>query len=172
MGAARAIGALRQPEGAPLLRLKLLVGDANADVIGECCAALLRLEGESSVEFIVPFLSSDNADIAVQAALALGESRLPKTFQPLCQAWQRQREPAVRESFLICIGLLRSSEACDFLLSLIQSNRLGGASDALKALRSYGNAGELRQRIEATINASGNDRLTKIYQKEWGIEKA
>jgi hypothetical protein len=167
MGAARAIGALRQSEGAPLLRLKLLVGDANAEVIGECCAALLRLERENGVDFVVRFLSSENADVCVQAALALGESRLPKTFEPLRQAWERQREPAVRESLLFCIGLLRSAEARDFLLSLIESNRLGGASDAIKALKAFGNIGDLRQAIEAAVKASANPRLVRLFQKEW-----
>jgi HEAT repeat protein len=167
MGGARAIGALRQPEGGPLLRLKLLVGDANADVIGECCAALLRLECDDGVDFVVRFLSSENVDFCVQAALALGESRLPKTFEPLRQAWERQREPAVRESLLICIGLLRSAEACDFLLSLIESNRLGGASDAIKALKAYGNIGDLRQAIEAAVKASANPKLERVFQKEW-----
>jgi HEAT repeat protein len=167
MGAARAIGALRQPEGGPLLRLKLLVGDANAEVIGECCAALLRLERESGVDFVVKSLSSENVDVAVQAALALGESRLPSTFEPLRKAWERQREPVVRASFLICIGLLRSAEARAFLLSLIETNRLGGASDAIKALKSFGNVGELKHLIEKAVTATGDPRLAKLFQREW-----
>jgi HEAT repeat protein len=171
MGAARAIGALRQPEGGPLLRLKLLVGDANAEVIGECCAALLRFERESSVDFVVKFLSSENADVSVQAALALGESRLPNTFEPLRKAWEREREPAVRESFLICVGLLRSAEARDFLLSLIETNRLGGASDAIKALKAFGNAGDLKHRLENAVNATGSPQLIRVFQKEWYGER-
>jgi HEAT repeat protein len=167
MGAARAIGALRQPEGGPLLRLKLFVGDANAEVVGECCAALLRLDRESGVEFVVQFLSSENADVSVQAALALGESRLPNTFEPLRKAWEREREPAVRESFLICIGLLRTAEVRDFLLSLIETNRLGGASDAIKALKAFGNVGDLKHRIEKAVNATGDPRLVKLFQREW-----
>jgi HEAT repeat protein len=167
MGAARAIAALRQPEGAPLVRLKLLTGDTNPEVIGECCAALLRLEREIGVPFVVRFLSSDNADVCVQAALALGESRLPNTLEPLRRTWERQREPRVRESLLICIGLVRSPEASEFLLSLIKSNQLGGAVDAIRALKPYGKSGDLRQRIEAAVKATGNPRLEKVFEKEW-----
>jgi HEAT repeat protein len=168
MGAARAIAALRQPEGAPLIRLKLLTGDANAEVIGECCAALLRLDRDEGVRTVVQLLWSDDADTCVQAALALGESRLSGTFEPLRNAWERQREPAVRESLLICIGLLRSSEAGEFLFSLITSNQLGGAGDAIKALKPFGNVADLRQRIEAAVNATGNARLSRVFEKEWG----
>jgi hypothetical protein len=168
MGAARAIGALRQAEGAPLLRLKLLVGDANAEVVGECCAALLRLDREEGVQFVERFLSSDDPDVCVQAALAMGDSRLPSTLTPLRLAWERQREPAVRENLLICIGLLRSAEASDFLLSLIESDHRGAASGAIKALKTYGKSGDLRQRIEAAVLRANNERLSRLFEKEWG----
>ena len=176
LGAARAIGMLRQAEGAPLMRLKLLTGDKNPEVIGECCASLLQLDCGEGVSFVVRFLRSQRAEVCVQAALALGASRLPGTFEPLRQAWEHQREPAVRESLLMCIGLLRSSEASDFLLSLIESNRLGAAPDAIKALKAFGKSVELRQRIEATVNATGNDRLKRLFEKsgakwhEWTVE--
>jgi hypothetical protein len=168
MGAARAVAALRQSEGAPLIRLKLLTGDPNAEVIGECCAALLRLDRDEGLKSVVQLLWSDDVNVCVQAALALGESRLPGTFEPLRNAWERQREPAVRESLLICIGLLRSSETGEFLLSLITSNHLGGAGDAIKALKPFGNVADLRQRIEAAVNATGNARLARVFEKEWG----
>jgi HEAT repeat protein len=168
LGAARAIGMLRQAEGAPLMRLKLLTGDKNPEVIGECCASLLRLDRDEGVPFVVQFLRSLHAEVCVQAALALGASRLPGTFEPLRQAWEHQREPAVRESLLICIGLLRSTEASDFLLSLIESNRFGAAPDAIKALKAFGKSGELRQRIAAAVNTTGNERLKRLSEKEWG----
>ena len=43
IGGIRAIAALAVPEGAALLRLKLLVGDTDSEVVGECCSALLQL---------------------------------------------------------------------------------------------------------------------------------
>jgi hypothetical protein len=168
MGAARALAALGQPEGAPLVRLKLLTGDASSEVVGESCAALLRLDRDEGVKFVLRLLASDNADICVQAALALGESRHPKAFEPLRLAWERQREPAVRESLLTCIGLLRSSEASDFLLSLIESNRLGAAADAIRALKTFGKTAELKQRIEAIVKAKDESRLARVFDKEWG----
>jgi hypothetical protein len=150
------------------VRLKLLSGDKNAEVLGECCAALLRLDREEGVRFVERFLWSDDAALCVQAALAMGDSRLPQTFEPLRHAWERQREPSVRESLLICIGLLRSSEASDYLLSLIESNQRGAAPDAIKALKTYGKSGDLRQRVEAAVMRAGNDRLIRVFEKEWG----
>jgi hypothetical protein len=98
----------------------------------------------------------------------LGESRLPGTFAPIRAAWEREREPVVRENLLMCIGLLRSTEAADFLLSLIESNRLGAAPDAIKALKAFGKSDDLRQRIEAVVKATNNPRLIRVFEKEWG----
>ena len=80
MGAARAIAGLGRWEGVPLLRLKLQSGDADAEVIGACCAALLELTPDEGLELVVGLLSSGNVDVRVQVALALGESHRPKAW--------------------------------------------------------------------------------------------
>jgi HEAT repeat protein len=135
--------------------------------MGECCLAMLRLDGEPAVPFVVQFLASDSPDIRVQAAIALGESRLPGTLDPLRQAHEREREPAVRESLLICIGLLRSSAATDFLISLIGRGDATSATDAIRALAPYGKSAELRDRIEAAVQRSGEPSLRAIFEKAW-----
>jgi hypothetical protein len=50
---------------------------------------------------------------------------------------------------------------------LIETNRLGGASDAIKALKSFGNVGELKHLIEKAVTATGDPRLAKLFQREW-----
>lgn len=167
-GAARAIGTMAKAEGAALLRLKLLMGDAAADVLGECCSALLRVDRSAGVAFVVQLLESRNGDMCVQAGLALGELRLPETFEPLRAAWRRQGDEFVRKSLLICIGLLRSAESSEFLLSLIDRRDLQSAADAIKALHVVGRAGEeLRPRIQAAVDAIGDVRLKRTFEEEW-----
>jgi HEAT repeat protein len=166
--AAQAVAALRQPEGGPLLRLKIQTGDARAEVIGECCAGLLRLGAADDVDFVMRLLSSESVERCVQAALALGESRVAEAFEPMRLAWDRQTDADVRADLLICLGLLRSPEASDFLLSLIDRRDLGAAAGAIKALKAYGRHSPLRERIAAAVNRANARQLAGIFAEEWG----
>ena len=166
-GAAHAIGILGHPEGTALLRLKLLVGDDKPEVMGACSAALLRLDRDSAVDFVSRFLKSPDPDICIQVALALAESRRPNVFEPLKIAWQWQQDSYARESILVCIGLLRSSEAYDFLLSLVDRKDLRTASEAIKLLKTYGNTAELRERVVAAVEAIGSSDLSAVLAKHW-----
>jgi HEAT repeat protein len=167
IGAARAIAALGRWEGAPLLRLKLLSGDPDAEVLGECCAALLSLTPDEGVELVIPLLSSTDADVRVQAALALGQSRRGQALEPLCSCWRTEREASVRGILLTCIGLLRSAESRELLLSLIRGPDSAAAADAIRALAPYGAAEELRQQVEQAVAETGSTRLRAVFEGEF-----
>ncbi|QDU73215.1 hypothetical protein Pan97_01820 [Bremerella volcania] len=167
LGAAQALGTLGQVDAAPLLRLKLLTGDSQAEVHGECCSALLKADREEGLAFVQTFLTSHDADQCVQTALALGEARLPGTFDILRSVWGRRAELNVRESLLLCIGLLRTTESQDFLLSLVDKRDIRTAADAVKALRLNGPLGDLRQRTEAAVEATESDALARVFREEW-----
>ena len=72
---------------------------------------------------------------------------------------------------LLCIGLLRSAEAIDFLLSLIDTKDLRAAIDSLKALKIHGKMGDLRQRTKAAVEATGDAQLASAFEEAWGDEK-
>lgn len=167
LGAAQALGALGQIEAAPLLRLKLLTGDSQAEVHGECCAAILKADREKGLSFVQQFLTTHDADKCVQTALALGEARIPGTFDILRSVWGRRAELNVRESLLLCIGLLRTTESQEFLLSLIDKRDIRTAADAVKALRLNGPIGDLRERTEAAVQATESDALLRAFREEW-----
>ena len=167
MGAARAIAGLGSWEGVPLLRLKLQSGDADAEVVGACCAALLELTPDDGLELTIRLLSSRNADVRVQVALALGESHRPKALDPLRFAWEREADKSVRGILLTCIGLLRSSESHAFLLSLIQGANGAAAVDAIRALAPYRCLEELRQRVERAVAETGSTRLRTTFEAEF-----
>ncbi|MBI1249551.1 hypothetical protein GC197_17135 [bacterium] len=167
LGAVRAIGALASAEGAPLLKLKLLLGDDEAEVHGECCSALLKIEKEEALSFVQPFLETGDSDMCVQTALAIGESQFDGAFEILRTAWGRRAELAVRESLLLCVGLIRSTASQDFLLSLITSHDVRTASDAIKALQLSASLGDIRQRTEAAVEATGNEQLARFFASEW-----
>ncbi len=128
----------------------------------------MRLDREGGVEFVSQFLSSPNADVCIQVALALAESRRPNVFEPLRLAWERQQDTYAQESLLVCIGLLRSDEAQEFLLSVVDRKNLRTAGEAIKLLKNWGTTTELRQRIAKAVESIGDADLAAIFRKEWG----
>ena len=151
IGAARAVSSLGHPEGVPLVKLKLLCGDTDAGVIGECCSALLRLAPEDGLRLVVPLLEGRSEDVRVEAAIALGESRQPGAFDPLRACWQAQYDHSVRKIVLTAIGILRSDEADEFLLSLIRGTNERDAADAMEALAPFAKAGDLQTKVAAAM---------------------
>lgn len=92
------IAAYEGSDGAEaLLRARLRAGDGEA-VRAEIFAASLAMGGDKSVPLVADFL--DDPDAREQAAIALGESRLPAALSALAEAWEdavrwEEREPAV-----------------------------------------------------------------------------
>ncbi|MEO1094986.1 MAG: hypothetical protein AAFX01_08800 [Cyanobacteria bacterium J06638_28] len=144
IGAARAIAYSENPFGVALLRLRVKIGDVPA-VMGECVAALLKLEPHSALELANPFLnagrrSSDSREaieLAEVIALVLGESRLAAAFALLKDWWQRTTHQALRETGLLAIAMLRQDEALQFLLQLVAEGPVRDAKAAIAALELY-----------------------------------
>jgi len=126
-GAARAIAYWGTLAGALLLRLKILTGDREAEVIGECFSGLLHIEGARAVNFVSAYLDDGNEAIAEGAALALGESRREEAFEILKEHARSNLRPAA----LLAIALLRNDQAVEYLRSLLPD------ADAAKALEIY-----------------------------------
>jgi HEAT repeat protein len=76
-GAARAISCANPHEAQPLLRFKVLIGDSEPDVAGECFAGLLAIAPNENLPFVATYLAGSDDAIREHAALALGESRHP-----------------------------------------------------------------------------------------------
>ena len=70
-----------------MLRGKVLAGDEEAAVIGECFTALLSVQPDESIGFVARYLQHSDEELRELAALALGESRLPGALPHLEAAW-------------------------------------------------------------------------------------
>ena len=95
IAAVRAVAYHGGDSGLPLLRLKVLSGDREPEVLSECFLAMLRISPEVSVEFVERFLDAEEAAIAESAALALGESRAAEGLgrPPALVGPQHRRRP-------------------------------------------------------------------------------
>ena len=106
MGAVRGLAANGGEAGALLLRLKVLTGDSEPAVLGDCFGGLLASAPDKSVAFVAQYLDAEDDAVAEAAMLALGESRLSAAYdvyekngrdrwearpeKPYCRRWHRR----------------------------------------------------------------------------------
>lgn len=166
IGAARAIAYSEQPEGAALLRLRILVRDDDA-LMAEYFDALLKLDAAGSMALISSFLeetshASTNASIALQetAALALGSARLIAALPVLQSWWQHSRDEA-RGTGLLAIAMLRHEAAIEYLLQEIPARPIADANRVIAALRIYQQDSALWERVQQAVDQRGDVTLFK-----------
>jgi hypothetical protein len=154
--AAQALGLWRGPEALPLLRLKALVGDETAEVMGEVFMGLLRQAGREAggmVAFVSRFLQKADSRVLEAAAVALGESRQAAALEALLAAWDRLGRDPVRTSVTMAIALLRTEESLAWLLGHIKEGREAVAVEVLEALRIYRGNEKVVARIREAAGA-------------------
>lgn len=156
IGAARAIAYSENPSGVALLRLKVRLGDDHPQVLSECFVALLTLAPQASFSLVASFLDTAESAVCELAALALGEARLPEAFAPLKAVWQRTREVDLRGTLLLSIATLRSTEAIEFLVGLVERGNLADAKAAIAALHIYRTVDDIWSRVQQAAQLSGD----------------
>ena len=127
IGAVRAIAYWGTQAGALLLRFKVLSGDQEAEVLGECFSGLLHLEPARSLELVAGYMENEDDAVAESAALALGQSRREAAFEIL----KAHVDSKIRATVLLGIALLRTDAAIEYLRARLPDR------DAAAALAIY-----------------------------------
>lgn len=160
LGAVRAVACGNPREAELLLRAKVLAGDAEPQVLGECFTGLLAVAPEESLEFVAGFLGCDDDAVRELAALALGESRLDAALAPLKQAWNDVLlRDEYRRALLRAAAAHRSEAAADWLLELVADVRVAVALEIVEALAPYYRNAKLLQRLTAALTERGESAL-------------
>ena len=167
--AAQAIADTGQDEAIPVLRLKLLLGDAEPEVLGACMSGLLKLAPATSIPLVVRFLTSHNEDVELEAAAALGECGLVDAVDALLDRLRSTHEGELRRSLIISIGLSRESKAVSFLISLLEAGEKD-AEAALDALRPSCVYRDLRECVRTAVQKTGNSKLIGLFERKLGRE--
>ena len=163
MAAARAVAySGRRAEGVPLLRLRALAGDSEPQVVGECLAALLALDPESSLSLVTGFLDHSDAALREAAAMALGESRVQGALVALRQWWERTPDRTRARTALLAIAMLRSDDAMDFLLSLLADDSPTVARQVVDVLRMYRHDEPLQRRVAEIAARRDDGELARV----------
>jgi HEAT repeat protein len=172
VGAARAIACGNPREAELLLRLKVVHGDDEPQVIAECFAGLLEVEPDESVGFVARSLESDDDALGEVAALALGESRLPPALAALERAWNAVLvSESMRQVLIQAAALHRSDEAFAWLLELAASHRPATATAVIDALAIYRRNEKLAASLGAVIAERGDPTLTAHCAKVWQADR-
>ncbi len=170
LGAARALAQLDAWRAEPLLRLKILSGEADLKVLGECFLSLLRLAPENGVDFVSRFLTDADPARGEAAALALGESRLETALPPLRRVWEEIPDRDLRRTVLLAIAMLHTEPALEFLLQLAREEALPTAVEAVAALALYRHDEELLSEVQKIAAARG-DGLSDLVRREFLLER-
>jgi hypothetical protein len=163
--AVRAVAYTGSEDGAPLLRMKVLAGDAEPEVIAECFIGLMKLSPKKSLPFVSRFLKSTDPAMAESAALAIGGSRTPQAFELLRAEWESHLQPQPRRPLLLGIAMTRQPAAVDFLLERIAEDRPAPAADAIAAMALYKHDEAIRAKVAAIVNERGENELLAAMKK-------
>jgi hypothetical protein len=171
-GAVRAAANGSPREAELLLRSKVLAGDAEPAIVGECFSALMSVEPEDSLAFVAKWLAGPDAVLRELAALALGESRVPEALDALKGAWN---EPVVadelRFALLRAAAAHRSEAAFDWLLSIAAEARPIVAARVIESLEPYKNNARLSERLRAVLAERGDRELESVFAKRWSVSQ-
>ncbi len=149
--AAQAIAYSENEQGAPLLRLKILSGDAESEVIGECMTALLRVTPAAGVDFLGRLLLRSEGVFQESVALALGGSRV-RAALPVLQGWfVHLSKPERRRIALLAIAMLKHDEALEWVLEQVREANGPTARDAIDALAIYRHDAGLVERLRQVV---------------------
>jgi len=165
--AALAIGQFGREEGAPLLRLKALLGDREPEVTGQCFISLMSLGPRESLAFIQHFLRHDDEEVCAEAASALAQSRESEALDILKAFWRTRAPADVRKAILISLGASPLREASEFLLQVVSEESGELAAHALTALAASRFHADIRERAKTVLNAKADSDLNQIFERSF-----
>lgn len=167
IGAVRALASNGGEAGALLLKLKVLTGDDEPEVMAECFSGLLATPSERALEFVSEYADSEDPAVVEAALLAIGSSRHPAAFDILKEKWERSAGGDLRKTLLLAMALTRSEAAIRFLISLLEEGNAQAAKSSLTALAIYRDNEKIRRSVEEAVSRRGDRALVEALRQEF-----
>jgi HEAT repeat protein len=149
-----------------MLRMKVLQGDKEPDVIADCFAALLAISPARSLPFVAGFLTAQDPLTVEDAALALGNSRTEQAFEILRGHREDSSSSQFKKMLLLPIALTRCDKAFDLLLGVVERESPTDAVAALKALAVCADTDKRRDRTRQAAAARKNPLISRTCEEE------
>lgn len=167
IGAVRALALNGGEAGALLIKLRILTGETQPDVLAECFSALLAATPERSLSLVAGFIDDQDTAIAEAALLALGSSRLPEAFDLLKAKCERAAGNPLRKAMLLAIAMIRSDAAIEYLLTLLAECTSPMAKDVVEALAFFRNNEKVRNRVEGVVVQRNEKSVSEVFRQEF-----
>jgi hypothetical protein len=168
-GAVRAIACGNPREAELLLRCKVLAGDPEPRVLGECFTALLAVEPEESLDLVAGYLRHADETVRELAALALGESRLDGVVPHLQHAWEQiVGSTELRRMLVRAAAAHRSDAGVAWLAEIVDQQRAATVLELLEVLAPYKHHAKLVERLHATLRERGEQTLLTRFIELFG----
>jgi HEAT repeat protein len=163
--AVRAIGGVGGEAAEMLLRMKIVTGDSEAQVTGECFAVLMEIAPEHSLDFVARYLDAEDEWLGNQAALTLGESKHPGVFEILTACWDRRGTLEERRELLLPFALLRCDAAFGFLAQVVRDSHADLACAALECIRYCVGNDEQREAVKQIVEERDEKPVRFAYER-------
>jgi len=150
-GAVKAIATVGSDAAALLLRYKALLGDPEPDVLSECLAGLIAVDGAEALPFVGRIAESRDRDTREAAILALGASRRPDAVEWLKTRFEQVADPDTKKCIVLALASARTEGAMDYLLEIVRSSSTQLAAAAAAAM---GISDEVRKAAQARPDAA------------------
>lgn len=167
LGAIRALASNGGEAGILLLRLKVLTGDEDPEIISECLAGLVAAAPEQSVPFVAPYMDTDDEVIAEAAVWALGQSRQIAALTALKEKWERTAERPVRKVLVAALAASRLEDAVEYLAAQLRSVDVRTADDILAALSNYAGGESVKQSVAAAVRERDEVAIAKLFEQHF-----
>lgn len=165
MEAARAIGHAGGASASLLLKLRILAGKEEPEVMGSCFSALLGMDGERTTAIsLVAGLMDEEDEVAGEAALALAETHDQAALAALIARRRRGTKSWLGSVLDQAIALTRLPESFDFLINIIEREPRN-AESALEAISHVPISPEVRARVERAVERLQSERISQAYRR-------
>jgi HEAT repeats len=150
-GALKAIAVVGSEAASLLLRYKALLGDPEPDVLSECLAGLLSVDGAEALPLVGRIAESRDRDTSEAAVMALGASRRADAVEWLKARFGRVADAESKKILILALASARTEIAMDFLLDVVGNSSLPAATIAASAM---GDSDSVRKAIEGRPDAA------------------
>jgi HEAT repeat protein len=137
-GIASVLGAIGGDACESLLRLRILAGDPEPQVIGACLQGLLAASLDRELDFVVQVMRGADEDVVRLGLLALGECRDERVLPVLREYVQLSVDKEVRATAMLALAISRLPDARAFLEDIATNGAPARAAEARAALASLG----------------------------------
>jgi len=146
-GALRAITVVGTDSASLLLRYKALLGDKEPEVLSDCLAGLLALDGAEALPVVAKLADSNEPEVREAAILSLGASRRADAIEWLKERFDQTAHLETKKYLVVALASSRTEAAMAFVLELIREGTRSAAAMAISALSVYHNDRGLREEI-------------------------